>query len=500
MDAIEVLNTIRDNASQAYQDRVPEATRTNIEEVGEAITDLNNAVVYNEFINTLANMIYAPMLIKKSWENPLGKFKKGKKTFGDTVEEVYNNFIKAQTFDQTGAGLLTRKLPDTKVVFHRMNRQDSYVLTDSPEALAKAFKSYEGVAEYLENLFTTIRNSAELDEYILMRELFAEAYNNNAMKVVAVPDPQASEANAKAFIKAVKTVSGDMVFANSNNNAYLTAQSDDDKPIVTFSRKDEQILIVDNPTDVTCNIDVLASAFNKSIVEFNDTQKEVIDAFPIDGMIGALVDRNFFQVYDDLFTFREFENGLGLYRNHILHVWQTLGYSILCNAVAFVVASDQNTDGDISDTYTVTYNLDSDVKSTNKRTSVPEGSSYTTTLSGLTASDAVQVVMGTTDVTSTAYNATKKQIKIATVSGNIAINAGEEFDITASLGTLTSSNDATKAVYGSKYEATITGTVATMAITMGGTDITSTAWTAGTNKIAIAKVTGDITITATAGV
>ena len=194
MDALEILNTIRDNASQVYQDRVPEATRDNLSEVGAAITDLNNgAVVYNEFIGTLANMLYAPMLIKKSWSNPLGKFKKGKKTFGDTVEEVYNNFIKAQTFDQTGAGLLTRNLPDTKVVFHRMNRQDSYVLTDSPEALAKAFKSYEGLGEYLENLFTTIRNSAELDEYVLMRQLIADAYNNNAMKVVAVADPTASK-------------------------------------------------------------------------------------------------------------------------------------------------------------------------------------------------------------------------------------------------------------------------------------------------------------------
>lgn len=422
MDAIEILNTIRDNASQAYQDRVPEATRNNIEEVGEAITDLNNAVVYNEFINTLANMIYAPMLIKKSWQNPLGKFKKGKKTFGDTVEEVYNNFIKAQTFDQTGSGLLTRKLPDTKVVFHRMNRQDTYVLTDSPEALAKAFKSYEGVAEYLENLFTTIRNSAELDEYILMRELFAEAYNNNAMKVVAVADPQASEANAKAFIKTVKTVSGDMVFANSNNNAYLTAQSTDNKPIVTFSRKDEQVLIVDNPTDVTCNIDVLASAFNKSIVEFNDTQKEVIDAFPVDGMIGALVDRNFFQVYDDLFTFREFENGLGLYRNHILHVWQTLGYSILCNAVAFVVASDVNSDGDIADEYTVTYTLKTGITSTNKRTAIVEGMSYKTTLKGDTlATDTVTVTMGGTNITATAYTASTGVVKIDKVTGNIVI-------------------------------------------------------------------------------
>ena len=422
MDAIEVLNTIRDNASQAYQDRVPEATRNNLEEVGEAITDLNNAVVYNEFINTLANMLYAPMLIKKSWYNPLGKFKKGKKTFGDTVEEVYNNFIKAQTYDQTGAGLLTRNLPDTKVVFHRMNRQDSYVLTDSPEALAKAFKSYEGLAEYLENLFTTIRNSAELDEYILMRELFAEAYNNNAMVVVSVADPQASKANAEAFIKAVKTVSGDMAFANSNNNAYLTAQSTDIKPIVTFSRKDEQVLIVDNPTDVTCNIDVLASAFNKSIVEFNDTQKEVIDAFPVDGMIACLVDKNFFQVYDDLFTFREFENGLGLYRNHILHVWQTIGYSILCNAVAFVVGSDQNSDGDIADEYTVTYTLKTGVTSTNKRTAIVEGMSYKTTLKGQKNTDTVAVSMGGVDITATAYTASTGVVKIDTVTGNIVIS------------------------------------------------------------------------------
>ena len=498
MDAIELLNTIRDNASEQYQERVPEATRANIESVGMAITDMDNATTYNEFMNTLINMIYAPMLIRKSWSNPLGKFKKGKKTFGDTIEEVYTNFIKAKTFDQSGAGLLTRELPDTKVVFHRMNRQDKYKLTDSPEALAKAFKSYEGVADYISSLLEAIRNSAELDEYILMRQLFADAFNNNAMVVVNVPDPSASEANAKAFIKAVKTASGGMTFPNSDYNAYLTAQSVDDKPIITFSRKDEQILIVDNGTDVTCNIDVLASAFNKSVVEFNDTQKEVIDAFPMEGVIACLVDKNFFQVYDDLFTFREFENGEGLYRNHILHVWQTIGYSILVNAVAFQIGSDADNDGEVEE-FTVTYNLDSDVKSSDKRKKVGEGSIYETKLSGLTASDDVQVVMGTTDVTSTAYTASKKTIKISSVTGNITINAGEVFDITASLGTLTSSNDATEAVYGSKYEATITGTVATMAITMGGTDITSTAWNGSTKKISIAKVTGDITITGTAG-
>ena len=422
MDAIELLNTIRDNASQAYQDRVPEATRTNIAEVGEAITDLNNAVVYNEFVNTLANMIYAPMLIKKSWSNPLGKFKKGKKTFGDTVEEVYNNFIKAQTYDQTGAGLLTRKLPDTKVVFHRMNRQDSYVLTDSPEALAKAFKSYEGVAEYLQNLFTAIRNSAELDEYVIMRELLAEAYDSGAMKAVAVADPQASEANAKAFIKAVKTVSGDMTFPNSNWNGYLDVQSEDTKPIITFSGRDEQVLLIDNTTDVACDVDVLAYAFGRDLLRFNTEVKQIVDAFPVEGMVAALVDKNFFQVYDDLFTFREFENGLGLYRNHILHVWQTVGYSCLTNAVAFIIAKDKNSDGDLQDEVTITYTLKSGVTSTNRRKSAFEGQTYKTTLKGDTlATDTVTVKMGGSNITSDAYDSETGVVRIAEVTGNIVI-------------------------------------------------------------------------------
>ena len=422
MDAIELLNTIRDNASQAYQDRVPEATRANIAEVGEAITDLNNAVVYNEFVSTLANMIYAPMLIKKSWSNPLGKFKKGKKTFGDTVEEVYNNFIKAKTYDQSGSGLLSRNLPDTKVVFHRMNRQDTYQLTDSPEALAKAFKSYEGVAEYLQNLFTAIRNSAELDEYVIMRELLAEAYNDGAMKAVAVLDPQASEANAKAFIKTIKTVSGDMTFPNSNWNGYLDVQSEDSKAIVTFSGRDEQILLIDNATDVACNVDVLAYAFGRDLLAFNTEVKQIVDAFPVEGMVACLVDKNFFQVYDDLFTFREFENGLGLYRNHYLHVWQTIGYSCLVNAVAFIIAKDENSDGDIQDEVTITYTLKTGITSTNRRKSAFEGQTYKTTLKGDTlATDTVTVTMGGTNITSTAYTAETGVVKIAEVTGNIVI-------------------------------------------------------------------------------
>ena len=57
MNITEILNTIRDNASEMYRERIPEATQNNITSVQEAMTDPNNAVVTNEFMSMLLNMI-----------------------------------------------------------------------------------------------------------------------------------------------------------------------------------------------------------------------------------------------------------------------------------------------------------------------------------------------------------------------------------------------------------------------------------------------------------
>lgn len=420
MDLTGVLNTIRDNASDIYRDRIPEATRTNIEDIQAGMTNPNNAVVTNEFITTLLNMIIKQVIITKFFSDPLKSLKKGAKPLGDTIEEIYANFVQAKGYDPTGADLLTRELPDVKAVYHRMNRKDKYKITVSPEMIQKAFSSYERLSSFIQSIINTLYNSSELDEFVLMKQLIKQACDNNAMKVVTVADPTASEANAKAFIKAVKIVSGDMVFANSNNNAYLTSQTTDTKPIITNTPKAEQVLIIDNATDVSVAIDVLASVFNMSVAEFNDTRKIVIDAFPDPSIRACLVDEQFFQVYDDLVMFKEFENGEGLYRNYYLHVWQTLAYSNLVNAVAFKVASDEDSDGTVEE-FTVTYTLKSGVKSSNKAKKVIEGTSYSTNLTGVAAGDTVAVTMGGTAVTSNAYNSTTKTINIAKVTGAIVI-------------------------------------------------------------------------------
>lgn len=421
MDLVGVLNTIRDNASDIYRERIPEATRTNIQDIQEGMTNPNNAVVTNEFITTLLNMIIKQVIHNKFFSDPLKSLKKGTKPLGDTIEEIYANFVQAKGFDPTGADLLTREMPDVKAVYHRMNRQDKYKITISPEQIQKAFSSYDKLESFVQTIINTLYNSSELDEFVLMKQLIKQAIDNNAMKVVTIPDPVASEQNAKDFIKAVKIVSGDMVFANSNNNAYLTSQTTDTKELITCTPKSEQILIIDNATDVSVSIEVLAYVFNMSVAEFNDTRKIVIDAFPDTSIRAALIDEQFLQVYDDLLLFKEFENAEGLYKNYYLHVWQTLAYSNLVNAVAFKVASDADNDGTVEE-FTITNTLKTGVKTSNKAKKISEGSSYSAILTGVSAGDTVAVTMGGTAVTSTAYDSTTKTINIASVTGNIVVS------------------------------------------------------------------------------
>lgn len=338
MNLIEVLNTIRDNATAEYQERIPEATRDNLESIRYAMIDGDNIQVANEFIGTILNKLVKSVLITKMFENPLKALKHGSKPLGDTVEEIYVNFLKGEEYDPTGANLLQRNLPDVKTVYHRMNYEFQYPITVSRQQLSKAFASYDALESFINSTIRTLYNSAELDEFANMKQLIKSAVEAKAMKLVDVADPT-DEANGKAFIKTVKTISGLMTFPSTQHNGYLTAQATDTKPITTFSRKDEQILILDTATDVSVSVDVLASLFNMSVAEFNDTKKVVVDTLPTveEGVIHAvLVDKEFFQVYDDLFTITSFENGKGLYKNYYLNVWQTLAYSILVNAVAFV--------------------------------------------------------------------------------------------------------------------------------------------------------------------
>lgn len=340
---LNLVNTIRDNATQDYQDRIPEATKGNFTELGGVLAE--DIDLANEFSASLINKVAYTDVHHKVFKNPLAIFKKGVKPYGDSIEEIMVNFAKGESFDPTGAGLLNRKLPDVKTVYHQMNRQDKYKVTITADLLKKAFRSFDGFNSVYTSIIESLYNGDNMDEFVLFKQMFAEATSNGCMVTREIPDPVLSPENATEFIKMVKLVSTDMQFPKDIYNGYLSAQKKDRVPVETFSTIDEQLIVIDAATSVSLDVDVLAKAFNLDRVSFL-AKCVVIDAFPDSKIRCAIVDKKWGQIYDDLYQMRTFTNGEGLYDSYILHHWQTIAYSPLVNAVAFVVPEATTTEGE----------------------------------------------------------------------------------------------------------------------------------------------------------
>ena len=159
------------------------------------------------------------------------------------------------------------------------------------------------------------------------------------------------------------------------------------------------------------------------------------------------------------------------------------------------------------DTYTIIKNL-SNCSCSNSTSIVNSGSSYSATLSANSGYQlgTVTITMGGKDITNTAYS--NGNISISNVTGNIVITANAtaietptSYQISANLTHCKSSNAAKNISAGLGYVTTITAndgyTVFSIKVTMGGTDITSSALKSG-NQIYIPHVTGNIVITAIA--
>lgn len=144
----------------------------------------------------------------------------------------------------------------------------------------------------------------------------------------------------------------------------------------------------------------------------------------------------------------------------------------------------------------------------NSASQVEYGEAYTATISADDGKELTSVVikMGGVDITATAYTASSGAINISKVTGAITITAAAStpavtYTITKNLTNCASSNTANTIAEDAAYTTTLspTGTykkLGTITVTMGGTDISSTAVSGST--ITITKVTGNIVITCAA--
>ena len=351
--SVDILNVIRNNATQNYKDYVPVATpdAESIREIGAVIMDYPN--LQNEFLSALVNRIGRVLITSKMYDNPWSMFKKGMLDFGETIEEIFVNIAKPFQFDPEVAEstVFKREIPDVRSAFHIMNYQKYYKATIQNDQLRQAFLSWDGITDLISKIVDAMFTGANYDEFQTMKYMLAKRILNGQLYPVTIPTVQTE--NMKDIVTTIKGVSNKFEFMSSKYN--LTG-------VQTFTKKEDQYLLINSKFDAQMDVEVLASAFNMDKAEFTG-HRVLVDSFgdldidrlnllfkddptyteigdsdlkALDAIPAIIVDKNYFMIFDNFYNFTEQYNGEGLYWNYWYHVWKTFSISPFANNALFI--------------------------------------------------------------------------------------------------------------------------------------------------------------------
>lgn len=351
--SVDILNAIRNNATQNYRDYVPKATPNaeSIRQIGAIIMDY--PALQNEFLSALVNRIGRVLITSKMYENPWSFFKKGLLEFGESVEEIFVNIAKPFQFDPAVAetNVFKREIPDVRAAFHIMNYQKYYKATISNDQLRQAFLSWQGISDLIAKIVDAMYTGANYDEFQTMKYMLARHILDGHMYPVEIATVET--ANMKSIVSAVKGVSNKFTFLSPNYNL---------AGVQTYTAKTDQYMLINSQFDATMDVEVLASAFNMDKAEFSG-RRVLVDSFgsldtarlaelftddttykeispdelkALDAIPAVLVDKDWFMIFDNFYNFTEQYNGEGLYWNYWYHVWKTFSVSPFANNALFI--------------------------------------------------------------------------------------------------------------------------------------------------------------------
>lgn len=351
--SVDILNAIRNNATQNYRDYVPKATpdADSIRQIGAIIMDY--PALQNEFLSALVNRIGRVLITSKMYDNPWAFFKKGLLEFGESVEEIFVNIAKPFQFDPAVAetNVFKREIPDVRAAFHIMNYQKYYKATISNDQLRQAFLSWQGISDLIAKIVDAMYTGANYDEFQTMKYMLARHILDGHMYPVEIPTVETD--NMKSIVSAVKGVSNKFTFLSPNYNL---------AGVQSYTAKNDQYMLINSQFDAIMDVEVLASAFNMDKAEFSG-RRVLVDSFgsldtarldelfagdstyeeigsdeleALDAIPAILVDKDWFMIFDNFYNFTEQYNGEGLYWNYWYHVWKTFSVSPFANNALFI--------------------------------------------------------------------------------------------------------------------------------------------------------------------
>lgn len=349
--SIDIANVIRENAPLEYQNAVPKIEKaTDIPKVGEVI--YGYPAFANYFVSSLLNRVALVKIRSALFNNPYEELKKGYLEYGETVEEAFVQIAKVRAFDveKAEARELKRTLPDVRTAFHVQNWRVQYPITIQDEDLRMAFRSAEGLTDFIGKILDSLYIGANYDEYLLFKYILIKSIAAGQTYEVSVESN-----NSSAMAVNFRATSNQLTFMSTKYN---------EAGVNTATPKEDQYIFMDSKFNAQFDVEVLSRAFNMDKADFMGRLRLIDDWGTFDNerfttiqsesdmlppvtaaelaitakVKAVIVDREWFQVYDNLVRMTDKEVASGIYWNYFYNVWKTVSHSPFSNIVTFLDA------------------------------------------------------------------------------------------------------------------------------------------------------------------
>lgn len=340
------LNALREISSEIYHKYVPIIDdTTDISAFANPILDV--PVVMNEFCDVLVNKLVYSQFESFTFNNPLRVLEGESIPLGYAGEHVYVNPAKGRGFNVSDfAGLLFKYEADVKVEYHTVNSDLQYPVTISRQQLKKAMTSWDNLASFITSLSNSLYNGCYVDEFRFTKNIISGAYKENRGVIEQISAVSSAD-TAKAFVEKARELFLNFQLPSTKYNAWAK-NGGEGKPITTWTRPEDIVLIIRN--DIRAKIDVqsLASAFNLSYADFmgNVITVDDFDSYDDDGnkvfdgsaIVGMIADKAWFKIKTQDMYLETFVNPNNRTIQYYLNVIRMYNMSLFANGVIFATA------------------------------------------------------------------------------------------------------------------------------------------------------------------
>lgn len=306
---------------------------------------LDNPELMNEFMNMLIKrIVYTQLVNYKLFNNPLSFLEGDQMPLGSIGQEIFINPAKGRKFDVNDfAGLLAKYEADVKVQYMHLNSDVQYPVTITRAKIKDAFVSWANLEAFINGITQSLYNGAYIDRYNFTKGLIASAYRDNTVKVQVISNPNTEEL-AKQFLTQARTLFLNFQEPSYDYNAWRQVGGYG-RDVVTWSDRDDIVLLIRNDIGAYLDVNVLAQAFNiesakllgrvKYIKDF--TERDASGNVIVDGsnIVAMIADKRWFRIKNQEITMDEFYNANNRTWQMYLNDVNMYQYSLFCNAVVF---------------------------------------------------------------------------------------------------------------------------------------------------------------------